>query len=234
MEPFDLRALSRPAYPPPRCPQCSTFAQQDLFASRQGIGLLIFLFSIPLPSPPWAPAPAAAAAAERAERAAALRAGMARAFAAAAADGAAAAPRVTGGGGGRRRAGASGPPFGVVVVGGGGDPRGWRKPGEPGPELARHVLVEAQVVLLVELTQSLGEARIQLHPRVRRPEVGRGADQGFNVGHKVLGEVRGLGKLDVMLGRRGWERRGDECLNLLLGSWGVVPPAWTRCSRTPR
>ena len=182
MEPFDLRALSRPAYPPLRCPRSSTFAQQDLFASRQGIGLLIFLFRTPLPSPP----PAARA------------------------------------------------PFGVVVVGGGGDPRGWRKPGEPGPELARHVLVEAQVVLLVELTQSLGEARIQLHPRVRRPEVGRGADQGFNVGHKVLGEVRGLGKLDVMLGRRnGWERRGDECLNLLLGSWGVVPPAWTRCSRTP-
>ena len=37
-------------------------------------------------------------------------------------------------------------------------------------------------------------------------------------------EVRGLGKLDVVLGRRnGWERRGDKCLNLLLGSWGVVP-----------
>jgi len=127
------------------------------------------------------------------------------------------------------------PDVSVVVVDCGGDPLGWRKPGEPGPELARHVLVEAQVVLLVELTQSLGEARIQLHPRVRRPEVGRGADQGFNVGHKVLGEVRGLGKLDVMLGRRnGWERHGDECFNLLLGSWGVVPPARTRCSRTPR
>ena len=53
--------------------------------------------------------------------------------------------------------------------------------------LARHVLVEAEVVLLVQLTESLGEAHIQLHPRVRRPEVGRGADQGFNVGHKVLG-----------------------------------------------
>ena len=27
-----------------------------------------------------------------------------------------------------------------------------------------------------------------------------------------------------MLGRRkGWERRGDECLNLHLGSWRVVP-----------
>ena len=102
------------------------------------------------------------------------------------------------------------PPLGVVVVDCGGDPLGWRKPGEPGPELARHALVEAQVVLLVELTESLGEASIQLHPRIHRPEVGRGADQGFNVGHKVLGEVRGLGKLDVMLGRRnGWERRGD-------------------------
>ena len=56
-------------------------------------------------------------------------------------------------------------------------------------ELALHILVEAQVVLLVELTESLGNARIQLHPRVSRPEVGRGGDQGFNVGHKVLGEV---------------------------------------------
>ena len=66
----------------------------------------------------------------------------------------------------------------------------------------RHVLVEVQVVLLVKLIESLGEAHIQLRPRVRCPVVGRGADQGFNVGHKVLGEVRGLGKLNVVLGRR--------------------------------
>ena len=42
----------------------------------------------------------------------------------------------------------------------------------------------------------------------------------------MLGEVRGLGKLNVVLStRNSWarERRGDECLNLLLGSWGVVP-----------
>ena len=46
-------------------------------------------------------------------------------------------------------------------------------------------LVSVLVLLLVKVLERLGEACIHLHPRVRRPEVGRGADQGFNVGHKA-------------------------------------------------
>ena len=134
----------------PRCPGCATFAQQCVFAARQGHGLLFITISIMFTIPP--PCPRALL-----EFVVAARAGR-----------------------------------GVR-----------RKQGEPGPELARHVLEKALVLLLVKVLERLGEARIHLHPRVRRPEVGRGADQGFNVGHKVLGEVRGLGKLDVMLGRRG-------------------------------
>ena len=56
-EPFDLRALARPACPPPRCPLCSTFAQQHLFVSIQGIGLILLLTLTLRPSPPWPPAP---------------------------------------------------------------------------------------------------------------------------------------------------------------------------------
>ena len=77
------------------------------------------------------------------------------------------------------------------VVGAADDPRGQRELGIPGPELEQHVLVDAQIIHLVEVIRSLGEERIQLVPRVRRLRlvVGRGANQGFNVGHKVLGGV---------------------------------------------
>ena len=71
----------------------------------------------------------------------------------------------------------------------------------------RHVLVEALVLLPVKHLESLGEARVQLVSRVsRRLEVGCGAHQGFDVGHKVLGDVRVLGKHFAVLGDlNGWE-----------------------------
>ena len=99
---------------------------------------------------------------------------------------------------------------------------GRRKHVEPGPELARHrshVLIEALVQLPVKLLESLGEARVQLVFRVsRRLEVECDAHQGFNVGHKVLGDVLCLGKRDGVLGGLdGWEIRGDERLDVVHG-----------------
>ena len=49
--------------------------------------------------------------------------------------------------------------------------------------------------VLVELLEGLGEALLKLVPGVCSLEVGRGAHQGLEVGHKGLGDVRGLGKL---------------------------------------
>ena len=123
MNPFDLRALARPACPPPRCPLCSTFAQQYLFVSIQGIGLLLLLTLTLRPSPSLAARPPSVSSS-------------------------AAAPATRGVGGNRVNQAQS----------------------------LRHVLVEVQVVLLVELIESLGKVRIQLRPRVRRPVVGSGAD----------------------------------------------------------
>ena len=62
----------------------------------------------------------------------------------------------------------------------------------------------------IELLESRGEARVQLvHPS----SCSRVLRQGFNVGHKVLGDVQGPGKRDEALGGLyGWEIRGDESL----------------------
>ncbi len=49
---------------------------------------------------------------------------------------------------------------------------GWKKLGVPGPELARHVLVETRVLLLVKPLERLGVARVQLVPHVSCLEVG--------------------------------------------------------------
>ena len=90
------------------------------------------------------------------------------------------------------------------------------KHGEPGPELARHVLVEALVLFPVKLLVILGEARVQRFPRVCRLEVGCCTHQGFNVGHKVLGDIKGLGKRNGVLGGlAGWEIRRDERLDVV-------------------
>jgi hypothetical protein len=56
------------------------------------------------------------------------------------------------------------------------------------------LLVEAGVILLDELIESLGVARVHLVPRVRRLVVGSGAHQGLNVGSKDLGDERDRGK----------------------------------------
>ena len=100
------------------------------------------------------------------------------------------------------------------------------KHGEPGPELARHVLVEALVLFPVKVLVILGEARVQRFPRVCRLEVGCCTHQGFNVGHKVLGDIQGLGKRNGVLGGlAGWEIRRDERLDVVHGFWGKAPHA---------
>ena len=100
------------------------------------------------------------------------------------------------------------------------------KHGEPGPELARHVLVEALVLFPVKVLVILGEARVQRFPRVCRLEVGCCTHQGFNVGHKVLGDTQGLGKrYGVLGGLAGWEIRRDERLDVVHGFWGKAPHA---------
>ena len=158
---------------PPRCPACATFAQQCLFAARQGHGLLFITISIKFTILP--PCPRALL-----EFVVAARAGR-----------------------------------GVR-----------RKQGEPGPELARHVLVEALVLFPVKVLVILGEARVQRFPRVCRLEVGCCTHQGFNVGHKVLGDIQGLGKSNGVLGGlAGWEIRRDERLDVVHGFWGKAPHA---------
>ena len=70
--------------------------------------------------------------------------------------------------------------------------RGWsrRKLGVPRPELAHHVLIELGVVEPVVPLQGLGEEAVQFVPAVTRLVVGCSAEEGFKVGHKVLGEPR--------------------------------------------
>ena len=101
------------------------------------------------------------------------------------------------------------------------------KHGEPGPELARHVLVEALVLFPVKVLVILGEARVQRFPLVCRLEVGCCTHQGFNVGHKVLGDTQGLGKRNGVLGGlAGWEIRRDERLDVVHRFWGKAPHAF--------
>jgi len=80
---------------------------------------------------------------------------------------------------------------------------------------ARHVLVEAQVVLLVELAQSLGEARSS------RPSSGSRAlsHQGFNVATKFLEMYEFLGSTLQCLETS----MAGKYVELFHGSWSKVP-----------
>ena len=62
-----------------------------------------------------------------------------------------------------------------------------RKLDVPRPELARDVLVEQHVVVLVELPQGLLKAVLKLAPGLRRLAEGRGSHQGLKVDYKGLG-----------------------------------------------
>ena len=55
-------------------------------------------------------------------------------------------------------------------------------------------MIEQHVIVLDELPQGLLEAVLKLVPGVRRLAVGRGSHQGLEVGHKGIGQERGLGK----------------------------------------
>ena len=82
------------------------------------------------------------------------------------------------------------PAISILSIGAG--VRGWsrRKLGVPRPELAHHVLIELAVVEPVVPLQGLGEEAVQFVPAVTRLVVGCSAEEGFKVGHKVLGEPR--------------------------------------------
>ena len=99
---------------------------------------------------------------------------------------------------------------------------------EPGPELARHALVEALVLFPVKLFVILGEARVQRFPRVCRLEVGcctvhtkaSMLATKFLEKHKVLGSA-----MECLECLAGWEIRRDERLDVVHGFWGKAPHA---------
>ena len=89
----------------------------------------------------------------------------------------------------------------------------------------------------IELLESRGEARVQLvHPS----SCSRVLRQGFNVGHKVLGDVLGPGKRDEVLGGLyGWESEEMRVFTWFTNFWAkhltpcklpIVEKMWKKSS----